>query len=382
MSTATLTEPRVVSVKVTDEAIVAHLADGRIVSVPLEWSWRLKDATPRQRAHWEIIGDGQGVHWPDIDEDIGVEGMLRGVPARRPSRTEMRILLDASSLIDVEHGKPISFGELDRVLREHHARLILTYTGILESVGSFQKTWDHIALRDQLQQIERLPVGYIRERGIVLAELREAVAAFREKRECVPIDPYVRRWDQTVRPEGPSPLDMLVNQSLYDCVSAVLKVSGESPVVLAKRLFDDPLREQFKNDRKLPVMARKPTGKHFREAIRRHLADDRSIDFPSARVDELADWIYENPATRCPGCRLTWEVRQEMMNNVTEKVSGNDVLDSVNALALPYVDAVTMDRNAAGRCRRVSRRLRAKNPAIDYEDRIFTSLKELLDAKF
>jgi len=87
MSTVTLTEARVVSVNVTDEAIVAHLVDGRIVSVPLDWSWRLKDATPEQRKHWEIIGDGQGVHWPDLDEDISVEGMLRGIPAKRPSRT-------------------------------------------------------------------------------------------------------------------------------------------------------------------------------------------------------------------------------------------------------------------------------------------------------
>ena len=87
MSTVTLTEARVVSVNVTDEAIVAHLADGRVISVPLDWSWRLKDATPRERAHWEIIGDGQGIHWPDLDEDISVEGMLRGVPAKRPSRT-------------------------------------------------------------------------------------------------------------------------------------------------------------------------------------------------------------------------------------------------------------------------------------------------------
>jgi hypothetical protein len=86
MSTATLTEPLIVSVNVTNEAIVAHLADGRVVSVPLNWSWRLTDATPEQRAHWEIIGDGQGVRWPDVDEDIGVAGMLRGVPARRPSR--------------------------------------------------------------------------------------------------------------------------------------------------------------------------------------------------------------------------------------------------------------------------------------------------------
>ena len=87
MNTATLTEVRISSISVTDEAIVARLADGRIVSVPLGWSWRLKDATPKQRANWEIIGDGQGVRWPDVDEDLSVEGILRGVPARRPSRT-------------------------------------------------------------------------------------------------------------------------------------------------------------------------------------------------------------------------------------------------------------------------------------------------------
>ena len=62
----------------------SDLADGRVISVPLAWSWRLSDATPDQRSHWELIGDGGGVHWPDVDEDLSAEGMLHGVPARRP----------------------------------------------------------------------------------------------------------------------------------------------------------------------------------------------------------------------------------------------------------------------------------------------------------
>ncbi|MGH9432718.1 MAG: DUF2442 domain-containing protein [Terriglobia bacterium] len=86
MSTAIQTEARIKSVTLTDKAIVADLTDGRSVSVPLDWSWRLSDATPEQRAHWEIIGNGEGVHWPDVDEDISVEGMLRGTPAKRPSK--------------------------------------------------------------------------------------------------------------------------------------------------------------------------------------------------------------------------------------------------------------------------------------------------------
>jgi hypothetical protein len=76
-------EPRIKHVEVTEELITAYLVDGRVVSVPLVWSWRLSDATQSQRNHWEIIGDGQGIHWPEIDEDISANGMLNGVPARR-----------------------------------------------------------------------------------------------------------------------------------------------------------------------------------------------------------------------------------------------------------------------------------------------------------
>jgi hypothetical protein len=71
-------------VEVTGETITAYLVDGRVISVPLAWSWRLSDATPAQRANWELIGDGHGVHWPDVDEDLSAEGMLNGVPARVP----------------------------------------------------------------------------------------------------------------------------------------------------------------------------------------------------------------------------------------------------------------------------------------------------------
>lgn len=78
-------EPRARQFEVTDDLIVAHLVDGRSISVPLAWSWRLSEATPAQRQRHELIGDGQGAHWPDIDEDISVRGMLDGVPAHRPA---------------------------------------------------------------------------------------------------------------------------------------------------------------------------------------------------------------------------------------------------------------------------------------------------------
>ena len=79
-----ITESRLIDIDINDSEIKAFLTDGRTISVPLAWSWRLSEATKKQRNNYEIIGDGQGVHWPDIDEDISVEGMLFGVPARRP----------------------------------------------------------------------------------------------------------------------------------------------------------------------------------------------------------------------------------------------------------------------------------------------------------
>ena len=86
MSIAVNADARVKNVTVTDDLITFHLVDGRVINVPLVWSWRLSEATTAQRDNYEIIGDGQGVHWPDVDEDLSVEGMFNGVPARRPKK--------------------------------------------------------------------------------------------------------------------------------------------------------------------------------------------------------------------------------------------------------------------------------------------------------
>lgn len=72
---------RIVNVRVTEELLVVDLADGRTVSVPLAWYPRLLNATPQQRNQWQIAGAGFGIHWPEIDEDLSVQGLLAGSPA-------------------------------------------------------------------------------------------------------------------------------------------------------------------------------------------------------------------------------------------------------------------------------------------------------------
>lgn len=86
MTIAANRDARIASIEVTDDLITARLADGRTISVPLVWSWRLANATEAQRNHFEILGNGEGVHWPDIDEDISARGMLDGIPAPPPKQ--------------------------------------------------------------------------------------------------------------------------------------------------------------------------------------------------------------------------------------------------------------------------------------------------------
>jgi hypothetical protein len=78
-------EPRagekIKAVRIDDDTLAVDLVDGRTVSVPLVWYPRLLHATPEQREHFAIAGAGFGIHWPDVDEDVSVHGMLAGAAA-------------------------------------------------------------------------------------------------------------------------------------------------------------------------------------------------------------------------------------------------------------------------------------------------------------
>jgi len=84
MSTSELNAgQQVKNVRFDEDTMSVDLLDGRTITVPLAWYPRLLDATPQQRAKWQICGAGYGIHWPDIDEDLNTEGLLRGAPAPR-----------------------------------------------------------------------------------------------------------------------------------------------------------------------------------------------------------------------------------------------------------------------------------------------------------
>lgn len=78
---------RAVSVRVTDDSLILDLADGRSISAPLAWYPRLLHGSPAERADHRLIGEGEGIHWPALDEDISVEGVIAGRPSGESQRS-------------------------------------------------------------------------------------------------------------------------------------------------------------------------------------------------------------------------------------------------------------------------------------------------------
>ncbi len=73
--------PNAENITITEDTLTVDLSDGRTISVPLTWFPRLVQASPEERNNWRLIGQGQGIHWEDVDEDISVEGLLAGKPS-------------------------------------------------------------------------------------------------------------------------------------------------------------------------------------------------------------------------------------------------------------------------------------------------------------
>lgn len=94
--------PEAEVISVSGDMLTAELSDGRTLSVPLDWYPRLLHATPEERGNWRLIGRGAGIHWPDLDEDISVEGLITG---RRSAESQASL----ERWLDAKHaGRPLA----------------------------------------------------------------------------------------------------------------------------------------------------------------------------------------------------------------------------------------------------------------------------------
>jgi hypothetical protein len=96
MNTLTLEPPSVgiQDIKVTSSALTIELSDGRSISAPLVWYPRLLNASSKERNNWELIGEGHGIHWPDLDEDLSMEGITQGRPSYESQKSFQRWLAE------------------------------------------------------------------------------------------------------------------------------------------------------------------------------------------------------------------------------------------------------------------------------------------------
>lgn len=104
----------------TNQSLIVDLADGRTVTVPLSWYPRLVHATKQERDNWEMLFGGEGFHWPDLDEDLSVDGFVKGRPSGESTRSFARWLKAK------QEGRGLTIPELDaydEVQRQHLAQV-------------------------------------------------------------------------------------------------------------------------------------------------------------------------------------------------------------------------------------------------------------------
>ena len=111
-STTEIQVPEAEDVSVTEDTLKAELSDGRSISVPLAWYPRLVHATQEERDNWELIGTGQGIRWPDLDEDLSIEGLIAGRPSGESQKSFKR-WLDAK-----QAGRSVLLSDLRKTPRE------------------------------------------------------------------------------------------------------------------------------------------------------------------------------------------------------------------------------------------------------------------------
>lgn len=276
----------------------------------------------------------------------------------------LRILLDAKDLIDVvEHARPITLTEFQDYLLSHDHKVVLTHTSIIEFSAPLVADEDFLKLRRLLQQIEALPVTYINEAKIQIQELLAAKEAYERECEYSSIDPYVRRWDETFSTE-PSFLQMLVNVRIDEMIYSLWKHNPAS--LLFTKEFSEGARKQMNADRALPAHRRKRPRDVFINSVGKHFAR-YSVSISEEELINLGAWIHKDPK-RCPGLRLHHDTYHELRRNSHDGVRDSDVSDFSHIYAIPYVDAVTLDRRMTNYVRIVAGRLHKLNPFVNYKE--------------
>src|SRR5258708_183480 len=290
----------------------------------------------------------------------------------------MHILPDSRDLIDLtERSCPVAAAEFGEYLNRHNHLIVLSFTNIRELAGPLARGGNFLQIRRLLQSLEAMAHTYLREVNIIGLEIESAVHAFGNGTECEPISVYVNRWDRTLmmpRGQMQSVFDNIVGLRLDDLVYIAYRARPE--------IFAPPeqhlpmLIRHFEEDRQRLRAGQAIPREHFVNAFKRHAASHH-VDLPNSREDECAEWVYANP-NRCPGMRLHHETYRELMMNYANVPEVGDFSDLAHVFAVPYVDAATLDRRMRNYCSQASRRLAGLPFCVDYRQRLYRDLEDVM----
>ncbi len=286
----------------------------------------------------------------------------------------MRLLLDAKDLINVvEHKKPLPITELDTWLRERSGWLVYSLANVRALVAPISLDASGLSrIQKYVEQLERLPHCCISDSSIDLMELRSAMRSFEAGREYEPIDPYVPRFDFVFPPfANPNRL----TYRFWDIVCDLWKACPQmfEPPAHARNL----LKFAMSMDREMLHAKRPKVAEPPFEPILEFLVLKMSVT--RERAVEIASWIGQVP-TRCPGLRIIRAVGSAMSGNRTYLARNDDIFDISQTMAIPYVEAMTLDRTMCDYFARAQKALRRAGSPEEGNHKVFRSLHELMQA--
>ena len=279
----------------------------------------------------------------------------------------MLVYFDAKDIINIfEKSQPCSSDYLDSVLKQGGHKLVLSMTTIMEISEPLLHKNAKTNVTRLLNRIEKLPHTYIHESIIPRLELAEAVRAFSEGGEVLEVNPFAKRFDETVdlnsKPETNIYLNYPLSEIVWDlyCFGALGGLDK----------YAKKLKPTFAADR---TLSPKPTLKENFIKTVALILKQHNVPTPSEGVESLANWIYSNPQN-CPSERLCYEVWHKIVKNITDIPEESDMEDFQHIGWLPYVDLLTTDRRMNGYVSQVSATI-----SVDYGAKCFCNAKEVLD---
>ena len=283
--------------------------------------------------------------------------------------------LDSKDLIHlVRRDIPFSVAEADAWLRKRAATIVLSQTSVSEFIPV--ATTDRLQVRRELQQLEKLPITYMRLGDLRCPELTNAVAAFARQQPYTSIGPFVKRFWQTFWSYDPTNghditltrhLERQINFPLHEQVFML----WSRPANFMNTQADADRMQQI-----LERQRRQTPQQRFRDDLRtafetcnRRLREDA--------FEQFAKWLDDKPKI-APSWRLFWQVSEELTLNHHDRAKPGDVNDLTHVSTTPYVDGVTLDGRFLNYTRQATAKLRRLDPTIDYERKLFRSFAEIV----